>query len=35
MGKINWARVLLGGLIAGLVINIFEYVTNGVVLAAK
>ena len=34
MGKINWVRVLLGGLLAGLVINIFEYVTNGVVLAA-
>jgi len=35
MGKINWIRVLLGGLLAGLVINIFEYVTNGVVLAAN
>jgi hypothetical protein len=35
MGKINWSRMLLGGLLAGLVINIFEYVTNGVVLAAK
>jgi len=35
MGKINWVRVLLGGLVAGLVINIFEYVTNGVVLAAN
>jgi hypothetical protein len=34
MGKINWARVLLGGLVAGFIINIFEYVTNGVVLAA-
>ncbi len=34
MGKINWARVLLGGLLAGLVVNVFEYVTNGVVLAA-
>ena len=34
MPKINWVRVLLGGLLAGLVINIFEYVTNGVVLAA-
>jgi hypothetical protein len=34
MGKINWARVLLGGLLAGLVVNISEYVTNGVVLAA-
>jgi len=35
MGKINWARVLLGGLLAGFIINIFEYVTNGVVLAAN
>ena len=34
MGKINWARVLLGGLLAGFIINIFEYVTNGVLLAA-
>ncbi len=34
MAKINWGRVFLGGLLAGLVINIFEYVTNGVVLAA-
>jgi hypothetical protein len=34
MGKINWARVLLGGLVAGFVINIFEYVTNGMLLAA-
>jgi len=34
MGKINWVRVLLGGLLAGFIINIFEYVTNGVVLAA-
>ena len=34
MGTINWARVLLGGLLAGFIINIFEYVTNGLVLAA-
>ena len=33
MGKINWTRVILGGLVAGAVINIFEYVLNGVVLA--
>ena len=33
MGKINWTRVILGGLVAGLIINIFEYVLNGVVLA--
>ncbi len=35
MGKINWGRVFLGGLLAGLVINVFEYVTNGVVLSAE
>jgi hypothetical protein len=35
MGKINWGRVLLGGLLAGVIINIFEYVTNGVILAKR
>lgn len=35
MGKINIGRVLLGGLLAGLVVNIFEFVTNGVVLASQ
>jgi hypothetical protein len=30
----NRGRVLLGGLLAGVVINIFEFVTNGVVLRA-
>jgi len=34
MGKINWGRVVLGGLLAGVVVNIFEYVANGVVLMA-
>src|SRR6266487_1005227 len=33
MGKINWNRVILGGLVAGVIINISEYVLNGVVLA--
>ena len=33
MGKINWTRVILGGLVAGVIINIFEYFLNGVVLA--
>ena len=32
MGKINWKRVILGGLLAGLIINVIEYVVNGVVL---
>lgn len=31
MGKINAGRVILGGLLAGIVINLFEFVTNGVV----
>ena len=33
MGKINWVRVILGGLVAGVIINIFESVLNGVILA--
>ena len=33
MGKINWTRVILGGLVAGLIINVFESVLNGVILA--
>ena len=33
MGKINMARVILGGLFAGLVINIGEFLLNGMVLA--
>ena len=33
MGKINWTRVILGGLVGGVIINIFEYVLNGVILA--
>ena len=32
MGRINTARVVLGGLLAGLVINISEFVLNAVVL---
>jgi hypothetical protein len=35
MGKTNIARVILGGLVAGLIINIFEYVLNGVVFASQ
>jgi hypothetical protein len=34
MGKINWGRVIAGGIVAGIIINAFEYVTNGRVLAA-
>ncbi|HTG13743.1 MAG TPA: hypothetical protein VK747_00595, partial [Blastocatellia bacterium] len=33
MGKINMGRVILGGLLAGLIINIGESVLNGMILA--
>src|SRR6266542_1651708 len=32
MGHINWNRVILGGLLGGVVINVFEFVLNAVVL---
>lgn len=32
MGKINTMRVILGGLVAGLLINISEFLLNGLVL---
>ena len=32
MGKINFGRVLLGGLVAGVILNIGEWVLNGYVL---
>ena len=35
MGKTNVGRVILGGLLAGLVLNIFEYILNGVVFASQ
>jgi hypothetical protein len=35
MGKINWGRVFLGGLLAGAIINVFEIVWSGVVLAKQ
>ena len=35
MGKINVTRVLLGGLLAGLVLNIGEYVLNELILKAQ
>jgi hypothetical protein len=34
MGSINMGRVVIGGLVAGLIINISEFVLNGVVLGA-
>jgi MFS family permease len=33
MESINWGRVILGGLVAGLVMNIGEFILNGVLLA--
>jgi pimeloyl-ACP methyl ester carboxylesterase len=33
MGRINMGRVLLGGLLAGLIINTSEFILNGVVFA--
>src|SRR4030095_9609159 len=35
MGNINMGRVILGGLVAGLVLNIGEFLLNGVVLASQ
>ena len=35
MGRINFGRVVLGGLLAGLVINISEALLNGVVFAEE
>jgi len=35
MRPINWARVILGGLLAGVVINAFESVLNGVIFAEE
>jgi len=34
MSKINWGRVIGGGLLAGLVINVVEFLVNGLWLAA-
>jgi len=33
MGQINWGRVIAGGLLAGLIMNISEFVLHAVVLA--
>jgi hypothetical protein len=35
MGKINFGRVLLGGLVAGVILTIGEYVINDLVLAKQ
>jgi len=33
MGKINLGRVILGGIVAGIIINLGEYLLNGVILS--
>jgi hypothetical protein len=35
MAKINWTRVFLGGLLAGVIINVFEIVWSGIVLGKQ
>jgi hypothetical protein len=35
MGHINWGRVILGGLLAGIVINAFEFVSDNMVLKGE
>lgn len=35
MGKINLGRVIIGGIVAGIIIDIFEFVLNGIVLAGR
>jgi hypothetical protein len=35
MGQINWNRVLLGGVVAGLIIDVVQWVLNGVVLRVQ
>jgi hypothetical protein len=35
MSRINWRRVLLGGLLAGVIINVFEIVWSGMVLGKQ
>jgi uncharacterized membrane protein len=32
MGKINDAKVIIGGLVAGLIMNVIDFVANGVIL---
>lgn len=33
MGRINWSRVVLGGLLAGVVLNVVDWLLYGVLLA--
>jgi hypothetical protein len=32
MGKINFGRVLLGGIVAGIILNVGEWLLNGIIL---
>ncbi len=32
MGKINWGRVIGGGVVAGAVLNVFDFLVNGLLL---
>jgi len=35
MGKINWGRVILGGIVAGIVYCVLDYLVNGILLSAR
>lgn len=35
MGQIDWRRVLLGGIVAGLIIDVFEWMLHGLVLGPQ
>jgi hypothetical protein len=35
MGKINWSRVALGGLLAGLIINVIDFLVNTFLLKER
>jgi hypothetical protein len=35
MGKINWIRVVLGGLLAGVVLVVYDYIVNGWLLMSQ
>lgn len=35
MKSINWGRVILGGIVAGIVVNVSEFVLNEIVLKAQ
>ena len=35
MGQINLGRVVIGGLLAGLIINVGEFILNGLLLEAQ